>query len=280
MTHTTPEQGMSGIHDFSRPLVEVTSEDTASTAPANPESAATKMTIVALYIDADNQSSLCAKSLVTLFREEFAARVISATIAGNNHGKQIDSWRQELVAEIPDIEVHALDVPVRKQAADIALIMELGANLDGHIREREMVVVVSRDDWLVGAAEYAKARGCIVLVSYADGEVPTARSTRLTTLLLPAIVKPAVTKPTLQPAPVKQTAAKAPEAAPDNKTAAVLAQLQGMCTPQPGGGYTANEVGQALAKLGYATKVARTRFLDAIPELKEHGTGPTKVLVF
>ena len=44
---------------------------------------------VALYIDADNQSPQCAKALLSVFRLDLDARVVSATIAGNNHGQQI-----------------------------------------------------------------------------------------------------------------------------------------------------------------------------------------------
>jgi hypothetical protein len=83
-----------------------------------------------------------------------------------------------------------LEVSSRKQAADITLMMELGAHLDRHIHERERVIIVSRDELLISAAEYAQSRGCTVFIAYADSEIPTARSTRLTTLLLPAIAKP------------------------------------------------------------------------------------------
>ena len=233
---------------------------------------------VAFYIDADNQSSQCAKALIALFFGDSAMRVSSAAIAGNNHGKQIESWRHELDSEIPGIDLLLLDVSSRKQAADIALIMELGANLDRHIRERERVVVVSRDDLLVGAAEYAKSRGCMAFVSYADSEIPTARSTQLTTLLLPAIAK----SPLHPSAPADQAAATpaASQPSPVGSVASVLAQLRAMCPQQPGGGYGASDVGQALSKLGFGTKAARTRFLNSIPGLQERGTGPKKILVF
>jgi hypothetical protein len=60
---------------------------------------------VVLYVDADNQSHQCAKPLLSLFRTVFDARVVSATIVGNNHGKQIDRWRDELLSALPDIVV-------------------------------------------------------------------------------------------------------------------------------------------------------------------------------
>jgi hypothetical protein len=227
---------------------------------------------VALYIDADNQSPQCAKALLSLFRSDLDARVVSATIAGNNHGQQINTWRDELISVIPNLMVHALTAPHRKQGADVALLMALGAGLERHIREREVVVIVSRDDLVIGAAEQAKARGCRTLITYADGEIPTARNTHLTTLLLPAFAKPLAANP---PAPVVAPA----DQTPNGTVTSVLAQLRGMCTQKPGGGYAATDVGQALSKLGY-DKAARARFLASVPGLVKRGTGADTALVF
>lgn len=52
-------------------------------------------------MDADNQSAQCAGPLLALFRTEFNARIISATIAGNNLGQKIDDWRSALLAGGP-----------------------------------------------------------------------------------------------------------------------------------------------------------------------------------
>ena len=249
-----------------------------------PESAGFAPVAVALYVDADNQAPHCAKSLVGMLRTDFDARVVSATIAGNNQGQQIDGWRDELVAALPDLVVHRLLAPHRKQGADVALLMALGADLERHIREREVLVIVSRDDLVIGAAEQAKARGCRTLIAYADGEITTARNPHLATLLLPALAKPISVA---APAPVVLTAAPATKAppiraqaqTPNGAVASVLAQLRGMCTQQPGGGYKATDVGQALFKLGY-DKPARARFLASVPGLKKRGAGPNLVLVF
>jgi hypothetical protein len=227
---------------------------------------------VALYIDADNQAPHCARPLLSLLRADFQARVVAATVAGNNHGQQIDGWRDELLAELPDLAVQALTVPHRRQAADVALLMALGAALDRHIREREVVVIVSRDDLVIAAGEQAKARGCRTLIAYADGETATARNPHLTTLLLPAAAKP--------PAAARQAPpAEPPAQAAGDPIAAVVAQLRSMCTQQPGGGYSATDVGQALSKLGY-DKAARTRFLASVPGLKKRGSGTSLTLVF
>ena len=240
------------------------------------------LTSVALYIDADNQSPRCADALLNLFRTEFEARIVSATIAGNNKGQQIDNWRAELLSAVPDLEVHALAAPHRKQGADIALLMALGADLERHIRQREVVVIVSRDDLVIGAAEQAKARGCRTLIAYADCEIPTARNPHLTTLLLPALPK---ASPVAPPAPVKASVApvtqpaRAPAQTPNGSVASVVAQLRTMITKKPGSGYAASDVGQALFKLGY-DKAARERFLASLPGLTVRGTGANKILVF
>jgi hypothetical protein len=177
---------------------------------ATPEPAAVSVVSVALYVDADNQSAQCAEPLLNLFRTEFNARLTSATIAGNNLGQKIDDWRSALLAEVPDLAIQALPAPHRKNGADIALLMALGAALDKHLREQALVVVVSRDDLLIGAAEQAKARGCKTLIAYADSDLQTARNTQLTTLLLPALTKPDLNKPVsvVQPPPVVIQASK------------------------------------------------------------------------
>jgi hypothetical protein len=237
---------------------------------------------VALYVDADNQSPQCAKPLLALLQGDLDARVVSATIAGNNHGQQVDSWRDELLSAVPDLTVHPLNAPHRKQGADVALLMALGADLEGHVRDRVLVVIVSRDDLVIAAAEQAKTRGCRTLIAYADGEIPTARNPQLATLLLPALARPiAVAHP---PPVVIQPATPSSHAQPtvpkhNDGVASVLAQVRSLCKQKPGGGYAATDVGQALSKLGY-DKAARARFLASVPGLKKQGTGPDVTLKF
>ncbi len=238
-------------------------------------------TSVALYVDADNQSAQCTKALLNVLRGDFDARVVSATVAGNNHGQQIDSWCDELVSALPGLVLHPLNAPHRKQGADVALLMALGADLERHIRDRVLVVIVSRDDLVIGAAEQAKARGCRTVIAYADGDISTARNPLLTTLLLPTPTKP-ISNP---PSPVAVGAATPtqtahPKAQPQTDGfASVLAQVRGLCTKRPGGGYSATDVGQALSKLGY-DKAARARFLASVPGLQKRGAGPNLTLIF
>ncbi len=229
-----------------------------------------------IYIDADNQSHQCATTLVNLLRDELGLHVTRIVLAGNNHGKESANWRGALAAELPDIEPLIFHVSSRKQSADAALIMELGANLERHLRERERIIIVSRDDFLVGAAEHAKTKGCLVLVAYAHSEIPVARSNRLTTLVLPAVSKPSC------PVHPADEGGEGPSATTNSVDVVrrVITELRKICAKQPGGGYRANEVGQALFKLGFDTKAKRAQFLKAIPGLHEQGSGPDKVLVF
>jgi hypothetical protein len=231
---------------------------------------------VALYIDADNQPAPCVGPLLALCRTDFSAQVISATVAGNNLGQKIDAWREALKAELPDLAIQALPVPHRKDGADIALLMALGADLERHLRDGVLVIMVSRDDLLIGAAEQAKARGCKTLIAYADSEIPSARNTLLNTLLLPALNKPAAIN---QPPPTVLTAPTPALPSSNKEVQALLQELRSLCQPQPGGGYPAGIVGHALSKLGY-DKAARTRFLTTTPGIRKQGSGASLTYLF
>ncbi|MBK5938756.1 hypothetical protein CCR96_05705 [Halochromatium roseum] len=232
---------------------------------------------VALYIDADNQPAHCAKPLVALCRADFSARIIAATVAGNHLGQKIDGWCEALLAEQPDLAIQALAVPPRKDGADIALLMALGADLEGHLRDQVLVIMVSRDDLLIGAAEHAKARGCKTLIAYADSDLQTARHSQLTTLLLPVPNN----KPTAVAAstPTAPSASESPSPNTQGEVQALLHELRSLCQPQPGGGYPAGIVGHALAKLGY-DKAARTRFLTTTPGIRKQGSGASLTYLF
>ena len=264
------------------------------------------------YIDADNQSAQCAAELVAAFRNDFGVVNLRAVIAGNNSGRQIQLWADELSAAAPGIEAIGLDCPSRKDAADLALIMELGASLESHRARAELVVVVSRDDLLVGAAERAKAHGCRAYSAYVDSDPPCCRSSRVTTLLLPpaagrnrdpappprrlvstvrsfAARDPAA--PVGQPIPAPVPAAAPPPAAATPKTRAappadplsdpawIIAHLRERCPALPDGAYGASQVGQALKALGLDEK-ARRRFLASAPGIQSEGKASHKVYRF
>lgn len=273
--HSTKRNGSVSARVMNVPLLACTENVEQPQALPEPETGRQPATAI-IYIDADNQSHQCATTLVSLLRDELGLHVTRIVLAGNNHGKEIANWRGAVAAELPDIEPLIFHASSRKQSADAALIMELGANLERHLRARERIIIVSRDDFLLGAAEHAKTKGCLVRVAYAHSEIPAARSNRLTTLVLPAVSKPSCPLP---PADQSVTAPSVPTQTVD-VVRTVIAELSKICTKQPGGGYKANEVGQALFELGFDTKEKRAQFLKAIPGLREQGSGPDKVLVF
>jgi hypothetical protein len=156
----------------------------------------------------------------------------TAVVAGNNHGKEIERWRQALTQEIPNIELCLRDVSPRKQAADIALIMELGANLERHRHEGPRVAIVSRDELLISAAEHAKLSGCQVVIAYGYIEHPPARSTQLMTLILPAQENAAALPPD---APENSPKLKEAAASTTLAGSALAKQLRAICTARTGG---------------------------------------------
>ena len=258
---------------------------------------------VALYIDGDNQSPSSARDLLASVRQDLGLEVSRVVLAGNDHGHTVPRWLTALANEgLAEDRILALRVPRKPEAADLAVILELGAAMERHRQGPDLVVVVSRDEWLIGAAEAVRARGCRVWVAYAENDAVAAQ-TPLPTLLLPAVqrsqptgkaataapekptdsLRPTVPTPTRPPAtsvPTAKPTAATPAVQPTPSHTKLLAQVRAQCTLQPGGGYSATEVGQALYALGLTDKAARTRFLKAIPGLQEAGIGGTKRLIF
>ena len=248
----------------------------------------------ALYIDADNQSFAIAGDLLASVCDDWGLEVSRVVLAGNDHGQTVVRWQAGLSKQVPDERVLTLQVPITPEAADLALILELGAAMEQHRQHLDLVMVVSRDEWLIAAAEALRLRGCRVWVAYAQTEKTPAR-TRLPTLLLPAVNRSgdsAKPRPTTEPSATAMTAIGAPHAQaqgtpatsqPPSKSSTeleLLAQLRAQCKQQPGGGYRSNEVGQVLYGLGLTSKAERERFLRAVPGLREIGTGADKQLLF
>ena len=138
---------------------------------------------------------------------------------------------------------------------------------------------VSRDALLLAAAERARSAGCRIYVAYSDSGSLTARDPGLTTFLLPAVPASGVQA---EKPPLVTIVPEVPAelSAPKAEVAKVIAQVRGMCKQQPGGGYSATDVGQALAKIGYKTPAERKRVLATCPGLRERGAHPHKLLVF
>jgi hypothetical protein len=112
---------------------------------------------------------------VALLRDGLGASIVGATVTGNSNGKVTAGWAEALRQDIPDLAVTDIIVPCRKDAADAALIMALGADLGDHLRAGTRMAVVSRDAVLHAAAERVQAYGCADCLVYVDCEIPTPR---------------------------------------------------------------------------------------------------------
>ncbi|MBK1621368.1 hypothetical protein CKO42_23730 [Lamprobacter modestohalophilus] len=248
---------------------------------------------VALYIDADNQSPAIVDDLLASVCDDWRLEISRVVLAGNDHGQSIPRWQAALSTRVPEEQVLTLEVPRTPEAADLVLILELGAAMEQHRQRADLIVVLSRDDLLIAAAEAVRLRGCRVWVAYAQTEAAAAR-TRLPTLLLPAVnrsVDSSKPRAAADPLPSVKAAIDAPntdvqgttathQQPQDPKTKTRLAQLRAQCIPQPGGGYLSSDVGQVLYQLGLTRKADRARFLRAVPGLREVGTGKHKRLLF
>ena len=211
---------------------------------------------------------------MALLRDGFGASIVGATVTGNSNGKVTAGWAEALRQDIPDLAVTDIIVPCRKDAADAALIMALGADLGDHLRAGTRMVVVSRDAVLHAAAERVQAYGCADCLVYVDCEIPTPRHPSLATLLLPVL--PGRVAPSQRP----PAAAAVPSVEPSAGTADLVARVRALCKLQPGGGYLATDVGNVLSSLGYKSVAERRAIVAGFPGLKEKGGHPTKVLMF
>jgi hypothetical protein len=259
-------------------------EEKASVDPMPPcgtlQHAAAAVRTCVLYVDADNQLPLCAGTLVETCRVDLAVGAMRAFIAGNNSGRQVDNWSEALRAGAEDIAIHALKVPTRKEAADLALVMELGANLKDHIASHELVIIVSRDDFLIGAAERARSLGCTCIIACGTGAPVSPRDTSLPTLILPMPDKGTMASTAPRP---NAPAAPSPVAfSPDTAaltSSQILAKVRAELSQQPGGGYAAGPLGSLLAKLGLDAD-ARKQFLSEARGVRTLGSGPEKRYLF
>jgi hypothetical protein len=289
--------------DESVPADELTEHPDTLAPPVLPNVPLQPPRAVALYIDGDNQSPAIACDLLASVRQDLGLDVSRVVLAGNDHGHTVPRWQAALAKEgLAEDRILALRVPRKPEAADLAVILELGAAMERHRQGPDLVVIVSRDEWLIGAAEAVRARGCRVWVAYAENDAVPAQ-TPLPTLLLPAVhrnqatgkattvtpekptesLRPTVSPPMLPPTTAVPTAKlKVATSAvqPTSSHTKLLAQVRAQCRVQPGGGYLATEVGQVLYKLGLTDKAARTRFLKAVPGLRDAGAGSTKRLIF
>lgn len=232
-----------------------------------------------VFVDADNQSPALAKPLLQFLSgiRHTTARIF---IAGNGSGDRVSGWQAVLRDINPSAHVTTHVAPMRKQSADVRLMFELATLYHAQPDSRILVLIVSRDDLLLAAAESLSALGHHVLLTVGSSTPATPLTTELPVVVLPLLQ--AVT----QAAPKE---AAPPTAEPKQSPAtsdvdaqivnAAVAKIRQSLSQSKGGGYAASAVGQVLSQMGH-DKAMRTRIVRAIPNLRETGVGPDKRLIF
>lgn len=230
-----------------------------------------------VFVDADNQSPALATALLR-FLASIGRGVAGATVAGNGSGDRVMAWQRALSQAAPGGVMTTHVAPMRKQSADVRLMFELARLYHGQPDPALLVVVVSRDELLLAAAECLSAQGHHVLLSVGASSPAMPLVTDVPVVVLPvpqaSVPAPVVTPPTVSATP------QAVSSGVDSKlVAAAVAKIRQSLTPHSDGGYAASAVGQVLSQLGY-DKPMRSKIVAAIPKLRETGTGADKRLIF
>lgn len=232
-----------------------------------------------VFVDADNQSpalgSLLLRFLASIGRDD-----VQCFIAGNGSGDRINAWRASLEDTKPDVQVVAHVTPLRKQSADVRLVFEMATLYHSQPDPQTVILVVSRDDLLLAAAESLHVLGHHVLIVLGGSATTVPLSTELPVLVLPLPQPPA--QPILKEVPPVMAAPQPPQVTgvvDSRDVGAAIAKIRQEVSQSKGGGYSASAVGQLLSQLGY-DKAMRTKILKAIPNLRETGVGGDKQLFF
>ena len=215
-----------------------------------------------LYIDADNQPSSLAPSAVR-FLESIGRPAERAVIAGNGAGRRVTDWVTSLCDTCPGVEILPRIAPMRKQSADAILLFEMAQFYRIPTDDRPLILILSRDDLLMAAAELLAARGHSVLVA-----LSAAMPSPVTTV--PVVILSVETQKT---PPMTSDANVIDSTVLQKATCAIRHHLgsHGQKT-----GYLAAAVGQVLADLGH-DKAMRTRILGAIAEVRTDDAGVRRV---
>lgn len=224
-----------------------------------------------LYIDADNQSPALAPATIR-FLESIGRPAQCAVIAGNGAGRGVKDWETALRDIAPEVDILPRIAPMRKQSADAILLFEMAQLYHQSISDRPLIVILSRDDLLVAAAELLAAKDHVVLVAL--GATMSSPVTTVPVVILPVDAQ----TPPMAPAPAVSKATSADPALPDS---AVLKKASNairhhLGTSNKKTGYLASAVGQVLANLGH-DKAMRTRILGTIAEVGTDHAGVRRV---
>jgi len=238
------------------------------------------MATTLLFVDADNQAPILASTL-TRFLKTIGRESAKAIVAGNGVGDRVKNWELALKEARPDIEVSCHVAPPRKQSADVRLMFELAPFYHGQPDAAVLLVIFSRDDLLVAAAECLVQKGHNAMVVVGSACNGSSLVTDVPVVVLPS---PQIAAAQVAPAPIHEVATARPanqsDTKPDNAVVATaITKIRQQLKPNKQGGYAASAVGQVLAQLGH-DKANRTKIVKLIPNLKAVGTGPEKRLIF
>jgi len=234
---------------------------------------------VKVFIDADNQAPALAKPLLD-FLVGIGRRADRIFIAGNGSGDRVKGWQIALQDIEPEVPIAAHIAPMRKQSADVRLMFELATLFHGQPDPQGLILIFSRDDLLLAAAEALKSQGHHVLIAVGASAPAAPLTTELPVVVLPqpqTASAQTAQKEAVTPAEAKQAAVPT-EVVPQVVNAAITKIRQAL-SQSKGGGYAASAVGQVLSQMGY-DKATRARIVKAIPNMKETGVGADKRLVF
>ncbi|SEP96847.1 hypothetical protein SAMN05421693_11275 [Ectothiorhodospira magna] len=161
-------------------------------------------------------------------------------------------------------------VPTRKQSADVVLLFEMARFYHTPTDEKPLIMILSRDDLLVAAAELLSAKGHSVLIAL-GATIPPPVAT------IPVVILPVDAPEKIGDSAIIKTTSNDPEcldsAVLQNATRAIRHHLG---AHEKGTGYPASAVGQVLSKLGH-DKAMRMRILATISEVKTDESGIRKV---
>ncbi|MFN2349997.1 MAG: hypothetical protein ABR558_10575 [Thioalkalivibrio sp.] len=223
-----------------------------------------------LFIDADNQPPALGPSAIR-FLESIGRPAERAVVAGNGAGRRVTDWEISLRDTCPTVEILTHIAPMRKQSADAILLLEMAPFYHNPTDDRPLIMILSRDDLLVAAAELLASRDHDVLIS-----LSATNPSPVTTV--PVLILPVDG----QPAPPKSAAAiEVNSANPELVDSTVLQNAARAIRHHLGAqnkktGYLATAVGQVLANLGH-DKAMRTRILTAIAEIRTDDAGVRRV---
>lgn len=235
------------------------------------------MATTLLFVDADNQPSILAAPLAR-FLKNIGRTSVKAIVAGNGMGDRVRSWELSLGEVLPDVEVSCHVAPLRKQSADVRLMFELAPYYHGQPDASVLIVIVSRDDLLVAAAECLVQRGLNTMIVVGAAANGTALVTDVPVVVLatPHQVQSPLVAATASAAPL----AAVPVVKAENQVlVTAIKAIRKSLKPNQQGGYAASAVGQVLAQLGH-DKATRAKLVKQLPNLKEVGVGPEKRLIF